>query len=177
MMRTNIMRVPAVLALLLLMSGCGATSRLGFGDKPDETAPTPASLERPNTPSARSVQVAWTAARAQFCAFGMNREKLRSDYLAYEASLGATPEQVQGIARSYDTTYEAFYTRIRGVPNYCTRAQIEEIRPDINRHLRGDYTPSARKPPPANEQNVALPRRRDNAFEEYDKDPGGHFSR
>lgn len=174
-MQTCLLRVPVALALLLLIGGCGATSRLGFGDKPDETAPTPASLERPNTASARSVQVAWTAARAQYCAFGMNREKLRSDYLGYEASQGATPEQVQEIARNYDTTYEAFYTRIRGIPNYCSRSQIEDIRPDINRHLRGDYSPSPRKPPPVAEQEVALPRSRDNAFKEYDKDPGGHF--
>ncbi len=172
MMRSILSSVLAILAVTILAGGCGG-GRLGFGDKTEDAAPKTVDLARPNTPSARAVQVAWTAARAQYCAFGMNREKLRSDYLAYETAQGATPEQAQGIARHYDTTFEAFYARIRGIPNYCTRARIEGIRPDINRHLRGDYTPSPRRPAPA-EQDFALPRAPEGAFDRYDKDPAGH---
>jgi hypothetical protein len=157
----------------LLLAGCGTASRLGFGDKPEKEASQADPLARPNTPTSRATQVAWTAARAQYCAFGLNRQKLRAEYLAYEGSQGASPEEMQRIARTYDLTFEAFYTRVREIPNYCTRTRIEEIRPDINRHLAGDYTPSQRKPPEPDSDapNPYLPRGKDNPYEEYDKDP------
>lgn len=144
-----------LMALPLALAACGA--RLG-GEAEKQSAAQTVSLERPNTPSARAVQVSWTAARASFCAFGMDRNKLRADYLAYERAQGATPEQMAQLERLYDVTYQTFYAKVREVPNYCTRKRIDEIRPDINRHLRGDYTPSQRKPPKvAQEEEVKLP--------------------
>lgn len=162
----------AFLAAALLAAGCG---KLGLGAKADKDVKKTVNLARPDTPTNRAVQVAWTAARAQYCAFGMDREKLRASYLAYERSQGLPPEQLQAVERTYDVTYQTFYARVRGIPNYCTKAQIEEIRPDINRHLRGDYTPSLRKPPPKDPDDVKITPEKDNAFKEYNKDPAQHL--
>ena len=140
----RIATLPALFLLLAALTACGG--RLGFGDKTEETPEKTVDLARPNTPENRAVQVAWTSARASYCAFGMDRAKLRTDYLTYERAQGTAPEKVDVLARLYDATYKLFYTKVRELPRYCTRAKIEEIRPDINRHLRGDYTPSARKP-------------------------------
>lgn len=145
----KILYLAILMATALSLSACGA--RLGGGD--DNEAPKKVSLERPNTATARAVQVSWTAARANFCAFGMNKEKLRADYLAYEGSQGATPDQIAYLERTYDVTYQTFYARVKEIPNYCTRVRIDQIRPDINRHLRGDYTPSARTAPPVNKDD------------------------
>ena len=102
----------------------------------------------------------------------MDRNKLRADYLAFEASQGAPPETIQRIEKMYDTTYEAFYARIRGIENYCSKARIEEIRPEINRHLAGDYSPSARKPPKPDASDVYIPPVEEDAFKRgEDGDP------
>ncbi len=142
---TRTLRSAAVILLLATLAAC--SGRLGLGDKSKDEPQKTVDLARPNTPDNRAVQVAWTAARASYCAFGMDRAKLRSDYLAYErAQGGAPPQQMERLERLYDATYRLFYAKARQLPRYCTREKIEEIRPDINRHLRGDYTPSPRKP-------------------------------
>lgn len=155
MMRSIYVSSGVLVTAALLLSACG--SGIGIGGKSDDKVKETVDLSRPNTPVSRATQVAWTAARAQYCAFGMNREKLRSDYLAYEASQGATPEVMQQVTHTYDITFKTFYARVREIPNYCSPKHIEEIRPDIKRHLAGDYTPSDKKPPPKEAEDIALP--------------------
>ena len=97
-----------------------------------------------STPSARAVQVAWTAASARYCAFGLNPQKLKSDYIAWERKQGASDEAVQNLNTTYDKAFLTFYDKVKETPGYCSKAKIEEIRPEINRHLAGNYEPSPR---------------------------------
>ena len=170
MMRYLFVRVGVVLLATLALTACGGGARLGLGSKPDEQAQT-VNLQRDNTHNGRAVQVAWTAARAQYCAFGMDRNKLRAPTIwLSRLPGGAPPETMQSIEKMYDTTYEAFYARIRGIENYCSKERIEEIRPEIRRHLAGDYTPSARKPPKADPSEVYIPPAKEDVFK---RDPDG----
>jgi hypothetical protein len=95
-----------------------------------------------STPAARAVQVAWTAASARYCAFGLNPQKLKGDYLAWERAQGASAESVQNLSTTYDKAFLTFYDKVKETPGYCSKARIEEIRPEINRHLSGNYEPS-----------------------------------
>lgn len=122
-------------ALLAACSGLGGNS-----DKELKTTVAPAS-----TPSQRAVQVAWTAASARYCAFGLNPQKLKGDYLAWETSHGASPETIATLGSTYDKAFLTFYAKVKDTPGYCSKARIEEIRPDINRHLAGDYEPRKKK--------------------------------
>ncbi|MEC9367225.1 MAG: hypothetical protein VX871_00850 [Pseudomonadota bacterium] len=167
---------PVILSMLVagLLAGCSTGSRLGLTEKPkDASAPAPVDLSRENSPSNRATQVAWTAARAQYCAFNMRSEKLRVDYLAYEGRQGLSAEDMAKLTRLYDLTYNTFYAQIRETPTYCTRDRIDEIRPEINRHLAGDYTPADRKPPPI---DVDLPSDQNfkEAWERRKADPAQH---
>lgn len=137
------MRIAVALAVTMALSGCGGISLTG---KSKEQPKAAVSLERENTPQNRLLQVTSTAARASYCAFGMDRAKLKANYLAYERQQGASPEMLAKFDSLYDSSYNLFYSKVRQNPNACSKDQIEEIRPDINRHLAGDYTPSKRKP-------------------------------
>jgi hypothetical protein len=138
------MRFISMLVATAALGGCsGGFGLTGMSQEPvKETA----SLERANTPQNRLLQVSLTAARASYCAFGMDRAKLKADYLAYERSQGASQEMVDKLSSLYDSTYNLFYNKVRANPKSCSREDIEAIRPDINRHLAGDFTPSQRKP-------------------------------
>jgi hypothetical protein len=143
-MRSGTVRILVALAVTTALSGCGGVSLTGKSK--DAPQATPVSLERQNTAENRLIQVSSTAARASYCAFGMDRAKLKANYLAYERQQGASEEVVGKFDRLYDSSYNLFYNKVRENPDSCSKDQIEEIRPDINRHLAGDYTPSKRKP-------------------------------
>lgn len=138
------MRIAVALAVTAVLSGCGGISLTGKSK--DSPKATPVSLERENTPQNRLLQVTSTAARASYCAFGMDRAKLKADYLAYERKQGASEEMLAKFDTLYDSSYNLFYSKVRQNPESCSREQIEEIRPEINRHLAGDYTPAKRQP-------------------------------
>jgi len=97
-----------------------------------------------STPPQRAVQVAWTAASARYCAFGLNPQKLKNDYLAWERTQGSSAEAVQNLSSTYDKAFLTFYGKVKETPGYCSKAKIEEIRPEINRHLSGNYEPSVK---------------------------------
>ena len=153
-MRSGTVRIAAALAVTAVLSGCGGVSLTGKSK--DTPQATPVSLERDNTPENRLIQVSSTAARASYCAFGMDRARLKTSYLAYERQQGASEEMLAKFDRLYDSSYNLFYNKVRENPDACSKSQIEEIRPDINRHLAGDYTPSKRKPQ-VQEANVKEP--------------------
>lgn len=134
-------RRPIVIAAFVctLLGACGG---LGSSNGKLKTTVQPAS-----TPPQRAVQVAWTAASARYCAFGLNPQKLKSDYLAWESARGASQETVASLGTTYDKAFLTFYDKVKETPGYCSKARIEQIRPEINRHLAGDYEPSKKFPP------------------------------
>ncbi len=132
--RPSVILIGACLAL----AGC---SRFGGGN---EVTQASVAAPPPSTPSQRAVQVAWTAASARYCAFGLNPQKLKGDYLAWERAQGLQPDAVQNLNATYDKAFFTFYAKVKDTPGYCSKAKIEEIRPEINRHLAGDYSPRRR---------------------------------
>ena len=144
MMLDKTARVCGLLVLCLTLGSCGGG--LGLTGNSEKEPQQSVSLTRPNTTQNRLLQVSSTAAKASYCAFGMDREKLKASYLAYEQSQGVPPETIARLNTLYDSTYQLFYNQVRQNPDYCSRENIEAIRPDINRHLRGDFSPSERKP-------------------------------
>lgn len=130
----------SVLFILLVCVCAGCGGRLsGNAEKQPQTVAEP-----PATPANRAVQVAWTAASARYCAFGLNPQKLKGDYLAWERSQGVPPTTIQDLDKTYDKAFLTFYDKVKGVPGYCSKERIEKIRPEINRHLAGNYEPSKR---------------------------------
>lgn len=119
------------------LSACGARLGGGSGDAAQAARP-------PSTAPQRAVQVAWTAAGARYCAFGLNPQKLKGDYLAWERTQGASEETARNLGATYDKAFLTFFNKVKETPGYCTKAKIEEIRPEINRHLAGNYEPTPR---------------------------------
>lgn len=133
------LRLSAVLmGICLGLAGCSGGLGLGTGTQASAPAP-PAS-----TPAQRAVQVAWTAASARYCAFGLNPQKLKGDYLAWERTQGLPSGTIENVDAIYDKAFLTFYAKVKDTPGYCSKAKIEEIRPEINRHLAGDYSPRKR---------------------------------
>ena len=128
----------ALIVLCVGLAACGG--RLAGLTGAQKQAAAPAAPV--STPAARAVQVAWTAASARYCAFGLNPQKLKGDYLAWERKQGASEESVQNLSSTYDKAFLTFYDKVKETPGYCSKAKIEEIRPEINRHLSGNYEPS-----------------------------------
>ncbi len=131
---------PSVILIIACVGLEACSGRLGA----NSDTWTQAAAPPPSTPSQRAVQVAWTAASARYCAFGLNPQKLKGDYLAWERSQGASEETAQTLGATYDKAFLTFYAKVKDTPGYCSKAKIEEIRPQINRHLAGNYEPSPR---------------------------------
>lgn len=127
-----------LIGICLALAGCSGGLGVGLGAQTSVADP-PSS-----TPTQRAIQVAWTSASARYCAFGLNPQKLKSDYLAWERAQGQSPEVVQNLDTTYDKAFKTFYDKVKETPGYCSKARIEEIRPEINRHLAGDYSPRKR---------------------------------
>lgn len=135
-------RRPIVISVVIcsVLSACGGS--LGGSEKLKTT------VQPASTPPQRAVQVAWTAASARYCAFGLNPQKLKSDYLAWETAQGASQDTITSLGETYDKAFLTFYDKVKETPGYCSKARIEQIRPEINRHLAGDYEPSKKFSPP-----------------------------
>ena len=96
-------------------------------------------------PLARPIQVGWTSARAAKCGFYFNPRQFRSAYLAYESGKGLSGAEIQKYEQAYDFTVKSVSKKIKNNPDYCNKKRVEEIRVDLQRHLKGDYTPRKRK--------------------------------
>lgn len=143
-----------IIALCISLSACGGRLTGGDSATPQVVAAAPAS-----TPSQRAVQVAWTAASARYCAFGLNPQKLKADYLAWESSRGTSAEDTLSLGTTYDKAFLTFYDKVKETPGFCSKAKIEEIRPEINRHLAGDYEPKQNSPVVAQKKpTIRLPK-------------------
>lgn len=131
---------PSVFLIGACLALAGCSGRLGGGSDTQASVAAPPT----STPPQRAVQVAWTAASARYCAFGLNPQKLKGDYLAWERTQGLPPETIENLGATYDKAFLTFYAKVKDTPGYCSKAKIEEIRPEINRHLAGDYSPRKR---------------------------------
>ena len=146
-MCTNLWRhcrpiVAAALAIPLLfaLSACGTMSSLGGGGDDDGASTGIASLTKKRTdPIDRPTRVGWTSARASRCGFVFDPARLRGSYLAFERSYGADPRRMQEIQKAYDYSLEATAELAKQNTGYCTRERVDEIRPELNRYLSGDF--------------------------------------
>jgi len=146
-----LVRTPhVILAAALVLAGCSGSgglttaSLMGGGNSPDAAA-APAGPP-PSDPTSRAVQVGATSARATHCGFYFDPAKLKSSFLASEAALGATPEQLQKIEREYEYVRLSVTKKIAEEKDYCSELKAQEIKRDLNRHLAGDFTPTPKKP-------------------------------
>ena len=133
----------AGLVAATLLAACGTVDRIR-GKKEGAANDVAAVKVKPEDPLARPIQVAWTSARASHCGFIFDAGKLRSDYLATEASLGAAPEQMKKVEHAYDYTQQSVTDSIKDDPDYCNKSRTDAIRAALNRYLSGDYAPGAR---------------------------------
>ena len=138
-----------VFALLAIaLGGCADTSAgrlasemLSSGDdkKQEAEADTPPKIAQQDK-LARSIQVAWVAARAERCGFYFRPEKLKASLMAYESTQGADEEALKKMVRAYDYTRTTIRLRIAGQPDYCNEKRLKAIRTDLKRHLAGDFS-------------------------------------
>ncbi len=105
---------------------------------------------KPDDPSAKSVQVAWTAARAQKCGYNFDAARLKSNYLAAEARDGAQQAQLAIFDKTYDATFMNVTNNLKGDEGYCSERRTASIKSDLQRHLAGNYQLNA-----AQEKKVA----------------------
>jgi hypothetical protein len=146
--------VAVTVALAAVLPGCGTMSSLGgkntktAGD--DNTVGglwsgglpaadgIPGFTKKPG-PNDRPTRVGWLSARASHCGFVFDPAQLRMRYFAFEQSYGADARRMQEIQRAYDYSLESTAERAKQNPNYCTRQRVDEIRPELNRYLAGDF--------------------------------------
>lgn len=145
-----------VIAVLAALSGCGTMSSLGGGGD-NAKAPgddstigglwsggrsavdgLPGFTKRPD-PNDRPTRVGWLSARASLCGFVFDPAQLRARYFAFEQSYGADARRMQEIQRAYDYSLKSTTERAKQDANYCTRKRVDEIRPELNRYLAGNF--------------------------------------
>lgn len=132
-------------------SGCSEGSSLSTSSIFGAASTTPVVATAPVvTPSSRALQVGGTAARAKKCGYNFDLDKLRGNYLAYEASQAPGADQSTTVA-TYDTAYNGVTKAAASQSGYCSATKTQEIKSALNRHLAGDYTPDPPKPKEAEE--------------------------
>lgn len=97
---------------------------------------------KPDDVTAKSVQVAWTSARAQKCGFNFDAAKLKANYLASEARDGAAAAQIATFDKTYDATFLNVTANIKTDAGYCSERKSAAIKTDLQRHLAGNYAPN-----------------------------------
>jgi hypothetical protein len=110
-------------------------SLFGSSAKPAATAPV-------NDPAMRAFQVGTVSARAVKCGFNFDPAKLKTDYLAYERTMGSTADDLAKLEKVYDASFNGIAKAVSGESDYCTPEKTKTIKADLARHLAGDYTPS-----------------------------------
>jgi hypothetical protein len=135
-------RIAIVVFVATISCGCtNAASLLTTGSL------TPAATQGlANDTQSRLRQVASTSARAKRCAFNFDPARLKTSYLDYERSQGATAEQVSKISESYDATLASKAKEVEGNPSYCSDRVTSLIKSALERHKAGDFTPTQGDP-------------------------------
>lgn len=149
----------AAFALCLSLTGCGAsipglsTGSLfgGSTTKTVDAAPQPP----PSDPTSRAIQVGTTSARALKCGFNFDPVKLRTQFLASESAALTNADEAAKLSKVYDVGFNGISKAVAGKDEgYCSQVKTTKIKEALNRHLAGDYTPSA--PEPAVEDDGGL---------------------
>lgn len=136
----------------LILGACSGTSILS-GAKPPApagAAPAPPVV----TLTDRAFQVGAVTARATKCGYNFDPVKVKTSYIAYETSLGATPEDLSKLEKVYTIAYNGIAKAAAGEANYCNDKKTKEIKADLARILAGDYTPPPKKVASAEDDGV-----------------------
>lgn len=141
----------------VLLAGCSGNSSLTtgslFGDSA-KPAVAAAPAPPPNEPTTRAFQVGTVSARAVKCGFNFDPAKLKANYLASEAKLGATPADMAKIEKIFGIAFNGVAKAVADTSEYCTEAKTKVVKADLTRHLAGDYSPSAQKPAPVEDDGL-----------------------
>jgi len=121
-------------------SGLSTASLFGGDEKAANAAPV-------NDPTARAFQVGTVSARAVKCGFNFNPANLKASYLMYESKQPGGTENLAKIEKIYDVSYNGVAKAVAEQADYCTDAKTTIVKADLNRHLKGDYTPRPRPKP------------------------------
>jgi hypothetical protein len=137
-----------LIVLALAAAGCsggqGVSTASILGSA---SAGGPAEQAAPATsdPTSRAFLVGSVSARAVKCGYNFDPAKLKTSYLASEASLGASSEQIAKLEQVYAVAYGGVSKGAADEPNYCNDARTKEIKADLTRLLAGDYNPPQKK--------------------------------
>jgi hypothetical protein len=129
-----------LLAGAALAAGCGSSAGGLITGSTSVGGDSPGSLTNED-PLARPIGVAWTSARAHRCGFYFDPNKLRANYLAFEAK-EAGAEQLAKVEKTYDSTFKTIRERVGEDPDYCTDKKGADIKANLQRHLAGDFAPN-----------------------------------
>ena len=144
----TLMSVAAAVALSACSGGPSLPSLSTGSLTPQQGAAAAAPPEQnavKNDPTQRAFQVGSTSARAVKCGYFFDPVKLKQQFLAAEATLGAAGEAITKIEKIYDVSFNGITRAISPREDYCTDAKSKEIKADLTRHLAGDYTPVQKK--------------------------------
>jgi len=119
-------------------SGLSTASLFGTDEKPKAAAPV-------SDPTSRAFQVGTVSARAVKCGFNFDPAKLKATYLMYESKQPGGSENLAKIEKIYDVSYNGVAKAVAEQANYCSDAKTTIVKADLNRHLKGDYTPRPRQ--------------------------------
>jgi hypothetical protein len=133
-----------LLASVLALTGCGSATPLTTASLMGGNSPPPAAAAPVNDPQSRAIQVGATSGRATRCGFYFDAAKLKANFMAAEMAQGSSPEQLQRTEREYDHIRAAVIKAAASDAEYCSSSKTKEIETDLNRHLAGDFTPSAK---------------------------------
>jgi hypothetical protein len=99
----------------------------------------------PSTPTDRAFQVGTVSARAVKCGYNFDAPRLKSTYLAHEASLGASSDQIGQAEKIYTVAYSGVMKAAAEDPNYCSDKKTQTIKADLARLLAGNFEPPPKK--------------------------------
>lgn len=137
---------------VLLVAGLGAAAcssgSFSTGSIFGGSSPPVKAAAAVNDPNARALQVAATSARAVKCGYHFDPARLRSSFLAAEATAGTPVAEIGKAEAAYDHTYRRVSASIDKPDEFCSDDQTREIKADLSRHLAGDYAPRMRYVPP-----------------------------
>jgi len=97
-----------------------------------------------STPTSRAFQVGSVSARAAKCGYNFDPVRLKAQYIAYETSLGATPDVLANVEKVYGVAHNGVSKAAADETNYCSAQKTRTIKADLTRLLAGDYEPPAR---------------------------------
>ena len=142
------LRRPLLFVMLALgLSGCsgggGVSTASILGG---EAAPTPASVAVAD-PGERAFHAGAVTARAVRCGYNFDPAAVRANYLAHEAAVGATPEQMAKLQQTYDVAHRGVAKAAGEDSNYCTDRRTRDIKTELGNLLAGNFEAPKKQAP------------------------------